>query len=435
MTSDSVAASLPVRPAEGGAPPFFSHWREMLNLARLRREVRDTYAAAIEAYLEYCALNHCPVNVQSARQFIADQERRGGRLDLAGWKAGLNWYFREGKAALAPRPDGVPSLGRFDAGATEWEKKLIERLRLLHYAWRTEQTYREWAWRFQYFLASRGGMEAAAGEHVREFLSQLAVRGRVSVSTQKQALNALVFLFRHALGRDAGDFGDFQRAQRPRRLPAVLTPEECQRLFASLEGTTRLMAELMYGSGLRLTELLRLRVKDVDLERRQVLVRSGKVDKDRLTVLPDRLVEPLRAHRERVRGLFDQDRAEGIAGVWMPEALERKYPTAGSDWPWFWLFPSRQLMNDPRAGRQRRHHLLDATFQHAIRLGALKAKLNKRVTPHTLRHSFATHLLENGTDIRTVQDLLGHVDVATTQIYTHVLTRPSLGVRSPFDVL
>jgi integron integrase len=193
------------------------------------------------------------------------------------------------------------------------------------------------------------------------------------------------------------------------------------------------MAELMYGSGLRLTELLRLRIKDLDLDRGQVVVRSGKGDKDRVTVLAESLVERLRAHRDRVRGLYQQDRAARVAGVWMPEALERKYPAAGTDWEWFWVFPSRQLMRDPHSGLERRHHVLDATFQHAVREASHKAKLHKRITPHVLRHSFATHLLEEGTDIRTVQDLLGHADVGTTQIYTHVMQKPGLGVRSPLD--
>jgi integron integrase len=202
-----------------------------------------------------------------------------------------------------------------------------------------------------------------------------------------------------------------------------------------MEGTSRLMAEVMYGGGLRLTEMLRLRIKDVDLDRCQITVRFGKGDKDRMTVLPDRLVEKLRAHRDRLRGLHEQDRAAGVAGVWMPETLERKYPGAGKAWEWFWLFPSRLLMRDPHSGLHRRHHLLDASFQQAIRLATKKAALNKRVTPHTLRHSFATHLLEAGTDIRTLQDLLGHADVGTTQLYTHVMKKPGLGVRSPLDSL
>jgi integron integrase len=213
----------------------------------------------------------------------------------------------------------------------------------------------------------------------------------------------------------------------------VLTRAECQRLFAALEGVPRLMAELMYGSGLRLSELIGLRVKDVDLDRRQIVVRAGKGDKDRVTVLPESLVERLRAQRERLHGLHATDRAEGAPGVWLPEGLERKYPSAGQSWEWQWFFPSRQLMRDPRSGLRRRHHVLDATFQHAIRQAALRARLDKRVTPHALRHSFATHLLEAGTDIRTLQELLGHKDVTTTQIYTHVMRKPGLGVRSPLD--
>ena len=216
-------------------------------------------------------------------------------------------------------------------------------------------------------------------------------------------------------------------------MPVVLCLAECQRLFDALEGTPRLMAELMFGSGLRLTELLRLRVKDVDLERGQLVVRAGKGDKDRVTVLAASLQEKLRAHRERLRRLHAEDRVKGLPGVWLPEGLERKWPHAGEQWEWQWFWPSRETMKDPRSGLRRRHHVLDATFQHFIRQAARKARLDKKVTPHVLRHSFATQLLESGTDIRTVQDLLGHKDVATTQIYTHVMQRPGLGVRSPLD--
>jgi integron integrase len=282
------------------------------------------------------------------------------------------------------------------------------------------------------FLRPRD-LEAATGEDVKAFLTELAVKGRVAKSTQKQALNAVVFLFREALGREAGDLSGFQTSRRGPRVPTVLTRKECDRLFDALEGTPRLMAELMYGSGLRLMELLRLRVKDVDLSRQQLIVRGGKGDKDRVTVLPEVLVERLRAHRDRLRALHEQDRAAGLAGVWLPESLTRKYPKAGVSWEWFWFFPSRQTSLDPHAGVERRHHLLEGAFQLAVREAARKARLHKRVTPHTLRHSFATHLLEGGTDIRSVQDLLGHVDVATTQIYTHVMNRPGLGIRSPLD--
>lgn len=274
--------------------------------------------------------------------------------------------------------------------------------------------------------------DAGAAE-VRGFLSNLAVRERVGVATQKQALNALVFYFRAVEGRDLGDFSDFVRARRRVRVPVVLNRAECERLFEALEGTPRLMAELMFGSGLRVTELLRLRVKDVDLERGQLTVRGGKGDEDRVTMLPVRLQEKLRAHRERLRRLHGEDRAKGLPGVWLPEALERKWPHAGEQWEWQWFWPSREMMNDPRTGLRRRHHVLDATFQHFIRQAARKAKLDKKVTPHVLRHSFATQLLERGSDIRTVQELLGHKDVATTQLYTHVMQKPGLGVRSPLD--
>jgi integron integrase len=231
-----------------------------------------------------------------------------------------------------------------------------------------------------------------------------------------------------------GEFGDFARARKAVRIPVVLSRTECRQLFAALDGTTRLMAELMYGSGLRLTELIGLRVKDVDLERCQIVVRAGKGDTDRVTMLPESLLPRLYAHRERLRALHEEDRRAAVPGVWLPEGLERKYPTAGQQWEWQWLFPSRQLMTDPRSGIKRRHHILDATFQHAIRIGTRKAHVHKRVTPHVLRHSFATHLLESGTDIRTLQELLGHKDVATTQIYTHVMRKPGLGVKSPLDV-
>jgi integron integrase len=422
------------RGSPGVPTVIFPNWREVLNQARLAETTRAGYALAIAGYLDYCRRNGLSITSESARGFMADVERRKLARNPGLWKSGLNWFFVEGRRSSAWAPGGEPAPGHADTGATPWERRLIERLRLNHYSWRTEQTYREWAWRLDRFM-SRKGMEEATGEEVKEFLTELAVKGRVSVSTQKQALNALVFLFREALGRDVGDLSGYRLSRRGARVPTVLTRAECQRLFEKLEGTGRLMAQLMYGAGLRLTELLRLRIKDVDVERQQLCVRAGKGDKDRVTVLPEKLVEALRAHRDRVRGLYEQDRAAGVAGVWLPEALERKYPGAGVSWEWFWFFPSRQLMRDPHSGWYRRHHVLDATFQHAIREGARRARLNKRATPHTLRHSFATHLLEDGADIRTVQDLLGHADVATTQIYTQVMRRRGLGVKSPLDAM
>ena len=339
--------------------------------------------------------------------------------------------------AVGPPPGavltGVPPLARADLGQTPWERRLVEKIRVRHLSWRTEQTYRGWAWRLAHFLGVRP-VESAVGEDVRSFLSHLATAERVGASAQKQALNALVFLLREVEGKELGDFGEFTRARRRLRMPVVLSREECARLFEAMEGVPKLMAELAYGSGLRLMELLRLRVKDVDLDRRQVVVRGGKGDKDRVTVLPEQLLEKLAAHRERLRRLHVQDREQSLPGVWLPEGLERKWPKAGEAWEWQWFWPSRELMNDPRSGLRRRHHVLDVTFQHFVRQAAREAKLNKKVTPHVLRHSFATHLLEHGTDIRTVQELLGHNDVATTQIYTHVMRKPGLGVRSPLDL-
>jgi len=277
---------------------------------------------------------------------------------------------------------------------------------------------------------ARGGL---TDEDLRRFLSYLVVKERVSGATQRQALNACVFYFREVLGREPGVLGDYDRPKKRRNVPSVLSREECGRLFEQLEGTTRLMAELMYGAGLRLSELLRLRVKDVDLERLQLAVRAGKGNKDRLTMIPRKLEKALREHRERLRGLHAQDREKGLPGVELPEALERKWPKAGERFMWFWFFPSRNMLRDHRSGIVRRHHVLDDRFQKAIREAAARAKLDKRVTPHTLRHSFATHLLEGGTGIRDLQDLLGHADISTTQIYLHTAKQTGVGIRSPLD--
>jgi integron integrase len=299
--------------------------------------------------------------------------------------------------------------------------------------WRSEQTYRGWASRFARFLSPRSPY-AANGEDVAAFLSKLAVDFRASPATQKQALNALVFLMQEGLKRELGKL-NFHLATPQRRVPTVLSRSECQRLFAELDGTERLMAELAYGAGLRLMELLRLRVHHLDLDRQRLVVHAGKGDKDRVTVLPAGLRAGLERQLQRLRQLHAEDRAAKLAGVWLPEGLARKYGRAGEKWEWQWLFPSRELSIDPVSGVRRRHHVIDTTFQRIIKRASNAARIDKRVTPHVLRHSFATHLWESGTDIRTVQDLLGHESVETTQIYTHVMQKPGLGVRSPLDAL
>jgi integron integrase len=340
-------------------------------------------------------------------------------------------------------------------------QQLHEVMRFFHYSERTEDTYWQWIERFLRFhrrpaapapspqpappvgarekAVWRHPREMGAGE-VREFLTHLAAELGVAASTQNQALNALVFLYAEVLHQPLGEIGDFLRVQRPARLPEVLSREETRRVLAAVEAEFALPLQLLYGSGMRVFELLRLRVKDLDLERRQIVVRDGKGFKDRVTMVPEKLAEPLRAHLAGVRRQYEEDVAAGYAGVWLPDALARKYPSAPREWPWQWVFPARALTagrvrpDAPAHGLGRwRHHLLPETLQRAMKAAVGKARLNKRATPHTLRHSFATHLLESGTDIRTVQELLGHKDVATTQIYTHVMQKPGLGVRSPLD--
>ena len=297
---------------------------------------------------------------------------------------------------------------------------------------RTVEAYLHWIKRFILWSGKRHPREMGGAE-VTAFLAHLAVGEQVAASTQNQALNALVFMYREVIGRDLGELGRFERAKRPPRVPVVLSQAEVRSLLENLEGTQRLIGRLLYGTGMRLLEGLRLRIKDVDFARGQVIVRGGKGDKDRVTMLPKTLEESLRAHLHRVRELHEKDLAAGFGEVWLPQALRLKWPKAAREWAWQWVFPSAALSVDPETGVRRRHHVTDAAVQAAIKAAALKAGLMKRASPHVLRHSFATHLLEDGTDIRTVQDLLGHKDVSTTQLYTHVMQRPGAGVRSPLD--
>ncbi|MBZ0101907.1 MAG: integron integrase [Thermoanaerobaculia bacterium] len=316
--------------------------------------------------------------------------------------------------------------------------RLLERVRLearrRRLSRRTEEAYADWVRRFVRFHRLRHPGELGA-DQVADFLTHLAVSERVAASTQNQALAALLFLYRHVLAVDLGPLPEAARARRPKRLPVVLSREETRRLFAELDGLPRLVARLLYGSGLRLLEALRLRVQDVDFDRREVIVRSGKGDKDRRTMLPASAVEDLRGHLGRVRQLWRADRETGVAGVRLPHSLARKYPNAGREWPWFWVFPSKTLWQDPASGTTGRHHLHETSVQRAVHRAVRAAGIDKPASCHTLRHSFATHLLEAGYDIRTVQELLGHKEVSTTMIYTHVLNRGGLGVRSPADDL
>jgi len=420
-------------------PVSFPEWNEVLWRSPLPPAVKAAHAREIVAFLRHCRDRHAPATLLLAKAYIDGLEPAPDPAGASPRREALRWFFRTARARApgVPPAAGVhqpePPPAATDLGVSEWETALIRAVRERHFQWRTEQTYRQWAARFARFIAPDSPHKADAGR-LEAFLSDLAVRQRASPATQKQALNAIVFLLQEALHHDLGELR-FHRARRVQRIPVVLTTAECGRLFAQLEGTTRLMAELAYGSGLRLLELLRLRVKDVDLERGQLTVRGGKGDKDRVTVLPARLVAPLTDHLGRLRGLYLQDRRENLPGVWLLEGLARKYPRAGTEWSWQWLFPSRETAIDPQTGVRRRHHVLEGAFQAVVKRAAQRAGLNKRVTPHVLRHSFATHLLESGTDIRTLQDLLGHSSVETTQIYTHVMQKPGLGVRSLLDAL
>ncbi|MBU1716005.1 MAG: integron integrase [Proteobacteria bacterium] len=304
-------------------------------------------------------------------------------------------------------------------------------LRTLHYAYKTEKTYLEWICRYINFINLKEP-DSVGPEEVNKYLEYLATRREVAGNTQRQALNALVFLYAKVLEKPLGEIGAYAKPKKPQRLPVVFTKDEVDQVLEAMEGTVGLMAGLLYGSGLRLAECIRLRVKDIDFERQQLLVR-GKGDKDRVTVLPDRSQEPLREHLQRVKELHDVDLKNGHGEVYLPTALARKYPNALTAWGWQYVFPSANLSVDPRGGKVRRHHINDTTLQKAVKRAVRENGLTRQGSCHTLRHSFATHLLEDGYDIRTVQELLGHADVSTTMIYTHVLNRPGIAVKSPAD--
>jgi integron integrase len=312
--------------------------------------------------------------------------------------------------------------------------RVRQKIRLKHYSIRTEHAYVEWIRRFILFHGRRHPRELGP-EQVEAFLTHLAVEGKVAASTQNQAKSALLFLYREVLGDELPWLQNVACAKRPERLPVVLTVREVAAVLNRISGTNGLIARLLYGSGLRLMEAVRLRVKDVDFERGETLVRDGKGAKDRVTMLPAALAEPFKAHLVLVKQIHKQDLAAGYGEVYLPFALARKYPFAATDWMWQYVFPATRRSPDPRSGKIRRHHIDEQAVQRAMRQALRETGIAKPATPHTLRHSFATHLLQSGYDIRTVQELLGHKDVSTTMIYTHVLNRGGKGVLSPLDQL
>jgi integron integrase len=313
-------------------------------------------------------------------------------------------------------------------------ERLAAEVRRRKYSIRTEQAYESWIGRFILFCGNEDP-RVVGEDRIVAFLEDLAVRGQVSASTQNQALNALVFLFKQVLKRELGQLEDFARPKRPKRLPVVLERVEVVQLLEQLEGTQHMMAALLYGTGMRLMECVRLRVQDVDFHYHQIVVRDGKGQKDRVVPLPRRLEQPLREQLQNARALHRRDLEQGYGEVFLPDALARKWPNAPREWHWQYVFPSGRLSVDPRGGKTRRHHMHENGLQKAVKAAAQKAGITKKVNCHCLRHSFATHLLLSGYDIRTVQELLGHADVSTTMIYTHVLNRGGQGVLSPLDGL
>lgn len=327
---------------------------------------------------------------------------------------------------------------------TSNEPKLLDivrgKIRLKHYSIRTEQSYLDWIKRYILHFDKQHPKDLGAAE-VEAFLTYLAVVRNVSASTQNQAKSALLFLYKEVMGAELPWLDDIEQAKTPKRLPVVLTQDEVSQVLSCLEGAHHLVVSMLYGTGMRILEALRLRVKDVDFARKEILIRDGKGFKDRVTMLPMSLIAPLKAHLEKVKTLHEADLMQGYGAVYMPQALGKKYPYAARDWVWQYVFPSGKLSVDPRSldesgqGETRRHHVQDQAIQRAVRQAVVDAGITKPATPHTFRHSFATHLLECGYDIRTVQELLGHSDVATTMIYTHVLNKGGCGVSSPLDVL
>jgi integron integrase len=438
--------------AEAGVPGshqrFFAHWVRQFFAAYPGRPRRELGAPEIREFL---------MNLK-ARGELADWQLRQAREALilyyeqfrgiplkrtaAGEVAKHQPAAEARPAAVAVQPIKAPlsipkPKSRSGAGRVNWEKldaAIRKALRVEHYAYKTEKAYVRWIWRFIRFHNGRKPSELGAPE-IHQYLSHLAINKDVAPSTQNQALNAIKFLYEKVLKGDAGDFSSFSRARKRVVLPVVLSRQEVQQLLRFTEEVEGLVIRLLYGTGMRISEALRLRVQELAFDRNEITVRQAKGRKDRRVPLPTGLKPELRAHLDWRRHLYEEDRKRKMHEVELPDALARKYPKALYEWGWQYVFPADDFSTDPRSGHVRRHHLHEIRIQRAVKRASRQAGLTIRVTPHTLRHSFATHLLEAGQDIRTVQELLGHTDVATTMIYTHVLNKGPMGVVSPYDTL
>lgn len=432
----------------------FPEWNANLELdSRFPAERRTAFRITIRWYLSYCKRRNQRCDFKSARAFIdwAERSKKPPDCVLEQWREAIRWFFRsarknelvedveceaeaatpargdrgrhsnEGSAGQSRGPRGpegqCPGFGRCEP---EWRLQLSRAIRIRGYSFHTERSYASWLRSFARYWGTPD--LAALGENeIKLFLDHIAVNRKLSGDTQKVALNALVFFYRSAIKRELGDFSDYKKASKSKRIPVVLSIGEIRRLLSEMPEQYDLMARLHYGAGLRVSELTRLRIKDLDFENGQLIVRNGKGDKDRVTLLPDSLADMLKAQKARARKLYERDRENDVDGVWLPEALARKFRKAGKSWEWFWFWPAVGLSEDPREpGTIRRHHSATKSYQAAISRAARAARIDKRVTSHVLRHSFATHLLGNGTDLCRIQELLGHSELETTRIYMHV---------------
>jgi integron integrase len=423
---------------EQNSEPLLPKFQQYLIDKKLVPESRVSYFAYwVSRYLRYAqkhTIDPTEFNEQAIMAFI-DGLRQDGRIrdwqpNQADEALRLYYFHYIGKTK---REGGAPVV----AGLTDVIAEVRRLIRLKHYSYSTERTYIQWIERFAAYIQQTDSKSIGDAESadLKNFLSHLALKQRVSSSTQNQAFNAILFLFRNILKRDVGSLDTTVRAKRGPKLPVVLSVEEIRKIFEQMTGKSLLIAELLYGSGLRLMELARLRVQDIDFDSNTMFVRSGKGDKDRSVMLPEAVKERLKDHLTNVKTIHEKDMAAGHGEVALPDALERKYPNAAKEWGWQYVFPSGSLSVDPRSGVVRRHHISDSVIQTAVKDAVRKAGIVKHATVHTLRHSFATHLLQNGINIREVQSLLGHKNVETTMIYTHVIRNMSNAPQSPLDAL
>jgi integron integrase len=407
----------------------FPDWESVLSALVPSASERESMTITIRWYLGWCKAHRLLASVDTAKEFLSlvRREKSPSERVYAIWKSNLRWFFLNGNRSAGQKIETGQSFA-----LEGWERGVVSLLRQKGRSYRTEQAYLAWCRRF---MAHFGRSDPATNkiEDLEAFLSFLSVEQFRSVATQRQALNALVFLYRDFLGIPIPQELSFKRCTAKAKLPVVLSLRETEALLRRMEGTFSLMARVQYSAGLRISELMRLRIKDVDFDQGYIVVRRGKGGKDRKTLLSSSLVQELGLRLERLKGLHEQDRAANVAGVALPDAVEHKYPGAGVRWEWQWLWPSSKLSTDPRSGVVRRHHVMERPYGKALKHAGELAGIAKTITPHVLRHSFATHLLESGSDIRTVQDLLGHQSVETTQIYTHVMRKPGMGIISPLD--